>query len=322
MLHRKDGAMFVIAAALVALLSLAGITGTFAQQAAPGSGGATPGASPEGMIGDILQVTIDDASGEEVGLAQLTESADTVTVTVEVTDLTPGEHGIHVHEVGLCEPSGDEPFSSAGGHFNPTGASHGGPPDLTTAALGATPEGTPEPLTGHAGDLGNITAGQNGAGSVVVTTDRFTLSPGEATLFDEDGSAIVIHADPDDLTTEPSGNSGARVACGVIAPARETGTPAASPQAGTVAVMLTEFEIQMPMEIPAGPTTFEVTNSGTTEHNFEIEGQGIEQEFEQNLQPGESKTMTVDLQPGTYEVYCPVGNHAEQGMRLELTVVG
>ena len=102
-------------------------------------------------------------------------------------------------------------------------------------------------------------------------------------------------------------------------------TPAASPeatpaQANVVQVELTEFEIRMPNELPAGATTFEVTNVGSIEHNFEVEGQGIEREFEQNLQPGETKTLEVDLQPGTYEVYCPVGNHAERGMRLELTV--
>jgi Cu-Zn family superoxide dismutase len=320
MLHRNFGAIAVISAALIALLTLTGITGASAQDTGDG---ATPEASPGGIMHDILAVVINDVSGEEVGTAQFVESDDAVTVTVEVTGIPQGDHGIHIHETGLCEPSGDQPFSSAGGHFNPTGADHGGPPDMTTAALEGTPEGTPEPLTGHAGDLGNITVGENGLGSLVVTTDRFTLSPGEATLFDEDGSAIVIHADPDDLTTDPSGNSGARIACGVIVPAMEGGTPAAaSPQAGQVAVMLTEFEIQMPAEIPTGSTTFEVSNAGTIVHNFEIEGQGIEQVFEENLQPGETKTMTVDLPPGTYEVYCPVGNHAEQGMRLELTVIG
>lgn len=97
-------------------------------------------------------------------------------------------------------------------------------------------------------------------------------------------------------------------------------TPAATPESSTVQVELTEYEIRMPNELPAGATTFEVTNVGSTEHNFEVEGQGIEREFEQNLQPGETKTLEVDLQPGTYEVYCPVGNHSEQGMRLELTV--
>ena len=211
-----------VAIAIIALLSLAGVAGTFAQQG-------TPIAELEGTPEDIIEVPIMNQAGQEVGTAQFAESADTVTVTVEVSNLPPGDHGIHVHETGICDPFGEEQFEAAGDHFNPTDTDHGGPPDMTTAALGATPEGTPEPLTGHAGDLGNITVGSDGTGSLVVTTDRFTLSPGDVSLFDQDGSAIIIHANADDLTTDPGGNSGPRSACGVIAPAPEAGTPAATP---------------------------------------------------------------------------------------------
>lgn len=91
---------------------------------------------------------------------------------------------------------------------------------------------------------------------------------------------------------------------------------------GVVEVGLVSYEIQMPEVLPAGPTTFEVTNTGTEEHNFEIEGQGIEREFDAALQPGETETMQVDLEPGTYRVYCPVADHAEQGMEFDLTVEG
>lgn len=91
-------------------------------------------------------------------------------------------------------------------------------------------------------------------------------------------------------------------------------------QENTVQVELREFTIDMPGSIPAGLTTFEVTNNGTFEHNFEIEGQGIDQVFDANLLPGESRTLQVDLQPGAYDVYCPVANHREQGMSLELVV--
>ncbi len=91
-------------------------------------------------------------------------------------------------------------------------------------------------------------------------------------------------------------------------------------EANRVAVELTEWQINMPTSIPAGLTVFEVTNTGNAVHNFEIEGQGIEQVFEANLQSGESGTLEVDLEPGTYRVYCPVGNHAGRGMELELTV--
>jgi len=100
----------------------------------------------------------------------------------------------------------------------------------------------------------------------------------------------------------------------------EGATPAASAMGEMVAVSLMEFDIDMPTELPAGPTTFEVTNDGTVEHSFEIEGQGIEEELEQHLQPGASDTLTVDLTPGTYAVYCPVDNHEAEGMRVELTV--
>lgn len=100
----------------------------------------------------------------------------------------------------------------------------------------------------------------------------------------------------------------------------EEGAEMEMAEENVVEVGLTEFEINMPTSLPAGPTTFEVTNNGTVEHNFEIEGQDLEQEFESNLSPGSTESMQVDLQPGTYEVYCPVGNHADIGMMMELTV--
>lgn len=101
--------------------------------------------------------------------------------------------------------------------------------------------------------------------------------------------------------------------------------PAATPVAAganTVEVTLTEFTIDMPASVAAGEVTFVVTNAGSVEHNFEVEGQGIEEEFEENLQPGETGELTLTLEPGAYEVYCPVGSHDEQGMELELTVTG
>jgi hypothetical protein len=87
-----------------------------------------------------------------------------------------------------------------------------------------------------------------------------------------------------------------------------------------IEVGLTEYQINMPTSIPAGPTTFRVTNNGTAGHNFEIEGQGIDQALEADLQPGETAEMQVDLVAGTYDVYCPVGDHRGMGMQLELTV--
>lgn len=91
-------------------------------------------------------------------------------------------------------------------------------------------------------------------------------------------------------------------------------------QGSSVDVKLSEFTIEMPTTLPAGPTTFNVTNIGKLPHNIEIEGNDIEVELESDLGSGESGVLQVDLTPGTYKVYCPVGNHEGRGMVLELTV--
>jgi plastocyanin len=104
--------------------------------------------------------------------------------------------------------------------------------------------------------------------------------------------------------------------------------PAVTPVEGEAAesfaveVILTEWAIDMPTSVPAGTVIFTVTNTGTVSHNFEIEGNDIEQTFETDLAPGETRVLEVELQPGTYEVYCPVSGHAENGMERELTVTG
>jgi Cu-Zn family superoxide dismutase len=108
-----------------------------------------------------------------------------------------GEHGIHVHAVGKCEP---DAFTTAGGHFNPTGKKHG----LNS------PEGS------HAGDMPNMVLDGQGNSTYETTLAGISLDGGANSLFDADGSAVVIHAGPDDLVTDPAGNSGARVACGVV----------------------------------------------------------------------------------------------------------
>ena len=138
-----------------------------------------------------------DANGRTVGNAVFVQDNGSVRVIIDVTGLPPGQKGVHVHAVGRCEPPS---FESSGEHFNPTSAQHGS----------ANPRGP------HAGDLPNITIDASGRGHLDVTTDGLTLGPGPTSVFDADGSAIIVHAAPDDMRSDPAGNSGGRLACGVI----------------------------------------------------------------------------------------------------------
>ena len=97
------------------------------------------------------------------------------------------------------------------------------------------------------------------------------------------------------------------------------GTPVPG-AAADVEVLLSEFTIEMPDSVPAGRVAFEVSNSGSMAHNFEVEGEGIEEVLDDDLQPGDTETLTVELAPGTYTVYCPIGNHRDQGMEVQLVV--
>jgi Cu-Zn family superoxide dismutase len=138
-----------------------------------------------------------DPEGRPAGSATLTEVPGGVRVVVEAKGMPPGPHGVHIHEVGKCE---GPQFTSAGSHFNPDKKQHG----------------TMNPQGPHAGDLPNLTIGPDGSGRLEVTTPRIALAPSVTSVFDADGSAIVVHAGPDDLKTDPTGNSGGRIACGEI----------------------------------------------------------------------------------------------------------
>jgi Cu-Zn family superoxide dismutase len=152
--------------------------------------------------GSVAQAAalIYDVNGAPVGTAQLWQDASGL-VNVEISSLAlpPGTHGIHFHEVGKCE-GGSTAFSTAGAHYNPLGKQHG----------------LENPNGPHAGDAPNIITPASGIGKVSFSTGRVLLTPGTMTLFDADGSAIVIHANADDQISQPSGNSGARIACGVV----------------------------------------------------------------------------------------------------------
>ncbi|HEX2379346.1 MAG TPA: superoxide dismutase family protein [Methyloceanibacter sp.] len=147
---------------------------------------------------DTASTVLKDASGKEVGKATLTVTPSGVLIGLDLTASPPGEHGFHVHATGKCEPPD---FKSAGPHFNPDQTKHGF----------MTPEGP------HAGDLPNLHVPADGKLQVEVLEPTVTLS-GEAPLLDADGSALVIHAGADDYKTDPAGNSGDRIACGVITP--------------------------------------------------------------------------------------------------------
>ena len=153
--------------------------------------------SVEAQGGRQAQAELKDANGQTVGLVNFVQNGNGVEITLQVNNLPPGPHGVHVHAVGQC----DAPeFTSAGGHFNPGGVQHG----LENSA------------GPHAGDWPNLEVGQDGQGQLAYFNDRISLSDGPNSLFDGDGSAVVIHAGPDDQISDPAGDSGARIACGLV----------------------------------------------------------------------------------------------------------
>ena len=140
---------------------------------------------------------IKNAEGKSVGTAAVRETKDGVLITVNVTGLPQGLHAVHIHAVGKCE---GPDFASAGGHFNPLNKKHG-----------------LKSLDGpHAGDLPDMYVNKDGVGRYEALMESITLNSGTTSIFDSDGSAIVIHASADDNMTDPSGNSGDRIACGII----------------------------------------------------------------------------------------------------------
>ncbi|WP_371817632.1 superoxide dismutase family protein [Amphibacillus sp. MSJ-3] len=144
-------------------------------------------------------VTLMNSEGMQVATATLTEKdTDGVHIVLEGENLPPGEHGFHIHEVGECIPPD---FESAGGHYNPTNSKHGF----------EHPEGP------HAGDLENIVVNEDGTVYAELDAPMVSLKRDhENTLFTKAGTSLVIHANPDDYISQPSGNSGKRIACGVI----------------------------------------------------------------------------------------------------------
>jgi Cu-Zn family superoxide dismutase len=152
----------------------------------------------EPAAGGQVEIQLMDSTGEQVGISHLSQQGDGVEVHVRVSNLEPGsEHGIHFHENGSCEPP---TFESAGGHFNPTNAQHGL----------ENPEGP------HVGDMPNIRAGDDGVADTTFVKPNTQLRGDTTSLQRSGGIALIVHAQSDDQRTDPSGNSGNRIACGVV----------------------------------------------------------------------------------------------------------
>jgi Cu-Zn family superoxide dismutase len=143
--------------------------------------------------GDTASAALANAAGNDVGTVELTETHHGTLVVAKLKELPEGAHAFHVHTTGLCEP----PFTSAGGHYNPASAKHG---------IGA--EAGP-----HAGDMPNLYIPASGELTIEVFNANLAV---DDRLLDDDGAAVVIHAGADDYETDPTGNAGDRIACGVI----------------------------------------------------------------------------------------------------------
>ena len=146
-------------------------------------------------------VELKDAKGNSVGTATIIAKGQGVEVKLDLKDLPPGEHAVHFHQKPMCDPPD---FKTAGGHFNPTNKQHG----------------FDNPMGHHAGDMPNFTVKANGTAKATVKDTDVVLGNGSESnsLLANGGTSIMIHAKADDMKTDPSGNSGDRIACGVIAP--------------------------------------------------------------------------------------------------------
>ncbi len=145
-----------------------------------------------------VKVEMKDGQGQSLGTATLSSAQGMVHIQLDLKGLKPGQHALHVHATAKCEGPA---FTSAGGHFNPAGKKHGL----------KSPDGP------HAGDMENFTVAADGTAKGMVMAHGITMGSEANSIFANGGTALVIHAGPDDMTTDPAGAAGDRIACGVIA---------------------------------------------------------------------------------------------------------